>query len=168
MPDFFHVMHDLVKSYSLAIGRRCATSAAGTHESPGGSGTTPGTAPRGSQDAPAAQALVEARQAEVTALGRGAPAPIGTTWRPSRSRCIPSVSRTRLPRPPPRSTSQLQATVDAIEVFAQGHQLPVRHAAMTKVRKQLPALAALVDFWWEGVDQDLAALPPSRPVAAVG
>jgi Family of unknown function (DUF6399) len=27
---------------------------------------------------------------------------------------------------------------------------------MTKVRKQLPALAALVDFWWQGVHPDLA------------
>ena len=52
--------------------------------------------------------------------------------------------------------SHLQATVEAIEAFAQRHQLPARHAAMTKVRKQLPALAALVDFWWEGVRQDLA------------
>ncbi len=26
---------------------------------------------------------------------------------------------------------------------------------MTKVRKQVPALAALVDFWWQGVSQDV-------------
>jgi hypothetical protein len=33
---------------------------------------------------------------------------------------------------------------------------------MKKVRKQLPALAALVDFWWEGVRRDLehAAISP--------
>jgi hypothetical protein len=33
---------------------------------------------------------------------------------------------------------------------------------MTKVRKQVPALAALVDFWWQGVQQDLEPflLPP--------
>ena len=29
---------------------------------------------------------------------------------------------------------------------------------MAKVRKQVPALAALVDFWWQGVWQDLAPL----------
>jgi hypothetical protein len=51
--------------------------------------------------------------------------------------------------------SQLQATVEAIEAFAQGHQLPARHDAMTKVRKQVPALAALVDFWWQGVHRDV-------------
>ena len=52
--------------------------------------------------------------------------------------------------------SHLQAAVEAIEVFAQGHPLPARPTAMTKVRKQLPELAALVDFWWAGVRRDLA------------
>jgi hypothetical protein len=32
--------------------------------------------------------------------------------------------------------SHLQAAVEGIEVFAQCHQLPVRQAAITKVRKQ--------------------------------
>jgi hypothetical protein len=35
------------------------------------------------------------------------------------------------------------------------HQLPACHHAMTKVRKQVPALVALVDFWWQGVWQDV-------------
>ena len=51
--------------------------------------------------------------------------------------------------------SQLPAGVEAIEAFAERHQLPVRRAAMTKVRKQVPALAALVDFWWQGVHQEV-------------
>ena len=51
--------------------------------------------------------------------------------------------------------SQLQAEVEAIEALAERHQLPVRRDAMTKVRKQAPALAALVDFWWHSVNQDL-------------
>src|SRR5262249_5703110 len=50
----------------------------------------------------------------------------------------------------------LQTAVAAIAVFAQGQQLPLRHAAITKVRKQIPALAALVDFWWARVRQDMA------------
>lgn len=52
--------------------------------------------------------------------------------------------------------SHLQEAVEAIDVFVQYHQLPPHHATMIKVRKQLPALAALVDFWWEGVRRDLA------------
>src|SRR5215510_14503840 len=51
--------------------------------------------------------------------------------------------------------SQLTAAVEAIEALARCHQLPARHDAMTKVRKHVPALAALVDFWWQGVHQDL-------------
>jgi hypothetical protein len=52
--------------------------------------------------------------------------------------------------------SHLQATREAIEAFAHPHQLPARPQAMHKVRKQIPALAALVDFWWQGVQHDLA------------
>jgi hypothetical protein len=53
--------------------------------------------------------------------------------------------------------------VEAIEALAHTHQLPERQAAMTKVKKQWPALAALVDFGWQGVRQALerAALSPS-------
>ena len=71
MPDFFHCMHDLVKSYSCAHWPALATRAQELNESPGGPGTTPG-APQAEHADPEAQALVEARQAEVTRLGRGA------------------------------------------------------------------------------------------------
>ena len=63
--------------------------------------------------------------------------------------------------------SRLHAAVEAIEALPRRHQLPARHAAMKKVRKQFPALAALVDFWWEGVWQDLEHAP-CRPLEAVG
>jgi hypothetical protein len=33
--------------------------------------------------------------------------------------------------------------------------VPARHDARPKVRKPLPALAALVDCWWQGVQQDV-------------
>jgi hypothetical protein len=59
--------------------------------------------------------------------------------------------------------STLQATLEAIEALTKRHQLPARHHAMTKVRKQVPALAALVDFWWEGVGEDLAQATTSSP-----
>jgi hypothetical protein len=58
---------------------------------------------------------------------------------------------------------RLQAAIDAIETLAQGQQLPACHDAMKKVRNQLPALAALVDFWWEGVEQDLEQAAISAP-----
>jgi len=50
--------------------------------------------------------------------------------------------------------SRLQAEVEALEAIARRHQLPTPHNTMAKVRKQVPALAALVDFWWRGVQQD--------------
>ena len=58
--------------------------------------------------------------------------------------------------------ARLHAQVEAIEAFARTAQLPERPAAMTKVKKQLPAVAALVDFWWQGVRRDLehAAISP--------
>jgi len=51
--------------------------------------------------------------------------------------------------------SQLHAAVDAIATLAQSQQLPARPDALKKVRRQLPALAALVDCWWAGVEHDL-------------
>ena len=49
----------------------------------------------------------------------------------------------------------MHTQIEAIEVLAHTQQLPERQAAMKKVKKQVPALAALVDFWWAGVRQDL-------------
>jgi hypothetical protein len=60
------------------------------------------------------------------------------------------------PQPAAQVASHLQTAVAAIAVGAQDHQLPRRHAAITTVRKPRPALAALVDFWWESVRQDRA------------
>jgi hypothetical protein len=59
--------------------------------------------------------------------------------------------------------SRLQAEVEAIEALAVRHQLPACHAVRSKVRKQVPALAALVDFWWAGVEQDLEHAGLSTP-----
>ena len=77
--------------------------------------------------------------------------------------CAPSALRSMMqaladstPQTSAEVESHLQETVEAIDVFAQCHQLPPRHATMIKVRQQLPALAALVDFWWEGVRRDVA------------
>ena len=51
--------------------------------------------------------------------------------------------------------TRLQAEVAAIEALVREHELPARPEAMTKVLKPLPVLAALVDFWWQGVEGDL-------------
>ena len=50
---------------------------------------------------------------------------------------------------------QLRAEIQAIEVLIETYGLPVKKKALDKVRKQLAGLSALVDFWWQGVWQDL-------------
>lgn len=59
--------------------------------------------------------------------------------------------------------SRLDAEVSALETFAPTHQLPAQPKLMTKVRTPLPAFAALVDFWWEGVEHDLAQASIAPP-----
>jgi len=57
----------------------------------------------------------------------------------------------------------LHAAVEAIEEVVKRQQLPALDCAMQKVRKQVPALAALVDSWWEGVEHDLEHAALSAP-----
>lgn len=153
MPDFFHCMHDLVKSYSLAIGQRVRHAQQELTKAKEALARRQGL-PHAAPDAPEAEALVEARQVEVTRWEeahhtyRGLLETFSLTLHPFR------ISDSA-PRTTAQVASQLQATLEAIDAFAQCHQLPARHDAMTKVRKQVPALAALVDFWWQGVHQDL-------------
>jgi hypothetical protein len=153
MPDFFHVVHDIVKSYSRALGQRWrhaqqaltkATEALARHQEV-----------RGAEQASyEASALVEGRQAEVT---RWAEAHL--SYRGHLERLSLTLHPFRLSDSTPQTSaqveSQLTATVEAIEALAQAHQLPARHGAMAKVRKQVPALAALIDFWWDGVHRDV-------------
>jgi hypothetical protein len=149
MPDFFHVMHDLVKCYSLAIARRVSQAHQALAQAEALLASRPGMA----QDA-AVKAEVEARGAEVQRWDA-----VQRTYRYH----LETLSLTlhpfgiadSAPQTSAQVASQLHAVVEGIEVFARHHQLPVRHDAMTKVRKQLPALAALVDFWWQGVERDL-------------
>ncbi len=153
MPDFFHVMPDIVKSSSLPIGQHLrqarrelvkATEALGRHQA-----QSP-PAP----EAPAATAGVAARQADVEQW-----AAVQHTSRhhlETRSLSLhPFRIADSMPQTSAQVTSQLYAAVEAIEALARRHQLPARPQAITKVRKQRPALATLVDFWWQGVWQDL-------------
>jgi len=153
MPDFFHFMHDIVQSYSLALGRRMRQAHTALLKAQEALARLQGR-PSAAQEAPAAQALVAIRQSEVTRWEEA-----HHTYRCHLETLSLTLHPFRLADAAPQTSTQvaghLQATVAAIEVFAQSHQLPIRHAAVTKVHKQIPALAALVDFWWEGVRQDM-------------
>ena len=153
MPDFFHFVHDIVKSYALAIGRRLRQAqkdlkqAEAVLESQRGRSHTDGAGPE-------AKAQVEARQAEVRRWEA-----VQRTYRHHLETLSLTLHPFGIADSAPQTSaeveSRLQAAVEAIAVFAHRHQLPARPDAMTKVRKQVPAWAALVDFWWQGVHQDL-------------
>ena len=153
MPDFFHVTHDLVKSYSLAIGRRLSHAHKDLQQAEAVLENRPELA-QADEAGPGLKAAVEAKRAEVTCWEE-----VLRTYRHH----LETLSLTlhpfsifdAAPQTSEQVASRLQAEVEAIEALAERHQVPARPAAIHKVRKQLPALAALVDFWWQGVEQDL-------------
>jgi hypothetical protein len=150
MPDFFHVVHDLVKSYSLAIGRRVSHAHKDLAQAEAVLERHPGMAP-GAE----AKAEVEAQRAEVQRWEA-----VQHTYRHHLETLSLTLHPFGIADSTPQTSAQvdsrLHAEVEAIEALARRHQLPAHHDAMHKVRKQLPALAALVDFWWQGVEQDVA------------
>jgi hypothetical protein len=160
MPDFFHCMYDLGKSYSLALARKLRQAQKALKTAEDALAKHPGLPPAAPNDS-GAQAAVEASRAEVQ------------RWEEVRSADRHHLETLSLSLHPftlvdataqtsEQVASRLHAEVQAIEALAERHQLPARQGAMKKVRKQLPGLAALVDFWWEGVSRDLdhAAISP--------
>jgi hypothetical protein len=161
MPDFFHCMHDLVKSYSLAIAQHVRHARQELKKIEEGLSRHPGLDGQ-RQDAPETQPPVEVRQADVRRWEM-----VHSAYRQHLETLSLTLHPFSIHDSTPQTAAQvqtrLQAEVDAIETLAQGQQLPARHNAMKKVRNQLPALAALVDFWWEGVGQDLEQAALSAP-----
>ena len=152
MPDFFPVTHAIIKSYSLALGRHLrqahqdltkATEALARRQ--GG--------PHADTDAPEARTGVAARHAEVQRWEA-----VQHPYRQHLETLSLTLPPFRLAASPPQTSAQgasrLYAAVEAIAAVARHRQLPVWPHALPKVRKQVPALAALVDFWWPGVWQD--------------
>jgi hypothetical protein len=153
MPDFFHVVHELIKSYSLAIGRHLRHAQQDLKQAQEALARLQ-ERPQAAQAAPAAMALVETRQAEVQQWEESQ-----RTYRHHLETLSLTLHPFRLSDSTPQTSEQvarqLHAEVEAIEALASRQQLPSRHHAMQKVHKQVPALAALVDFWWQGVWQDV-------------
>ena len=149
MPDFFHLVHEVVKNYSLAIGQRVRQAHRDHAHAEAVLESRPGLA-HGRE----AKAAVETCRAEVHRWEE-----VQRTYRHHLEALSLTLHPFSIADAVPQTSAQvqswLQAEVVAIEVLAHRHQLPVRHATMKKVRNQLPALAALVDFWWQGADQDL-------------
>ncbi len=153
MPDFFHLMHDLVKSYSLSIARRVRQAQQELKKAEEVLSRHPG---------PDGQQHVEVRRADVQRWEG-----VHSTYRHHLEvlslTLHPFHIHDSAPQTSEQVQSRLEAEVAAIETLAHGHQFPARHDAMQKVRNQLPALAALVDFWWKGVGQALEQAAISSP-----
>ena len=149
MPDFFHLVHEIVKSYSLALGRRVSQAHKGLAQAEAVLESCPGLA-QGAE----AKAEVEAKRAEVQRWEE-----MQRTYRHHLETLSLTLHPFGISDSAPQTSAQVESrvhtAVEAIEAFARRHQLPAHHDAMNKVRRQLPALAALVDFWWQGVRQDL-------------
>jgi hypothetical protein len=162
IPDFFHLIHDLVKSYALAIFSRLRRAQQALHHARERLATCQGSNPSGAE-VQQAQALVEASAAEVK------------RWQSVRSAYRNPLEPFSLIMHPwrlwdsTRHTSQeierqLQAEVAALERLVHTHGLPGKKNAVAKVRKQLAGVSALVDVWWQRVWQDVqpqVALTPA-------
>jgi Family of unknown function (DUF6399)/IclR helix-turn-helix domain len=161
MPDFFHCMHDLVKSSALSLARhvRHARQELRKAEEVCRKHTGPEGRPQGDAEA---QHHVEVKRAAVQRWEG-----VHSTYRHHLETLSLTLHPFHLHDASPQTSvqvhSRLHAEVAAMETLAQAHQFSVRHDMLKKVRHQLPALAALVDFWWAGVDQDLEQAAISAP-----
>jgi len=161
MPDFFHCMHDLVKSSALSLARhvRHARQELTKAEEVLHKHTGPDGGPQGDS---AAQHHVAVQRAAVQRWEG-----VHSTYRHHLETLSLTLHPFHLHDSSPQTSAQvhsrLQTEVAAIETLAQDHQFSIRHDMLKKVRHQLPALAALVDFWWAGVDQDLEQAAISAP-----
>jgi hypothetical protein len=126
IPDVFHLSHDLARAEaSHPVGVKVQQ----------------------------AQAVVETHQAEVEC------------WQAVRSAYRTHLAHLSLMLHPwslldsTRQTSteverRLKVEVTALETLMATHGLPAKNDTLTKVRKQLAGLSALVDLWWQTVEHD--------------
>ncbi len=160
IPDVFHLIHDLVKSYSLAICgplRQARQALNQARESL----TTCQASHRSSDEAQQAQAEVEARAAEVERWES-----VHSAYRHHLETVSLIVHPWHICNSTPQTSQEverrLHAEIDAITALIETHGLPAKQKAVDKVRKQLAGLSALVDLWWQRVWHDVqqVALTP--------
>ena len=156
VPDLFHLLHDLGKGHSLAIARPLRQARRELLKAEAGMRRHEGFDKRRGA-AGVAHRHLRATQAQVT------------QWEEARQTYRDHLETLSLIMHPfaigdsaPQSTAnvqgRLQAEIEALDAFAQQHQLPAKPDIIKKVSDQVPALAALIDFWWQGIDRDLAQL----------
>jgi hypothetical protein len=153
VPDLFHLIHDLAKSYSLAIFSRLRQAQQALRHAQERLATCQESHPGGAE-VQQARALVETHEAEVK------------RWQSVRSDYRNHLEHLSLimhpwrllgstPQTSQEVEGQLQAEIAALETLVETHGVPLKKNALDKVRKQLSGVAALVDVWWQEVWHDV-------------
>ena len=152
IPDLFHLIHELVKSYSLAIGSRLRQARQARSQAQEDLAKLQARGSDGTETELTRVALAT-HEAEVSRwesvhdayrLHLEAISLIVHPWR-----VIDST-----PQSAQEVEGQLQAEIHALEALIDTNGLPLKKKALDKVRRQLADLSALVDVWWQGVWQD--------------
>ena len=160
IPDVFHRIHDLVKSYSLAICGPLRQARQALHQAREAL-TTCQASHRSSEEAQQAQAKVEACEAEVERWEH-----VHSAYRHHLETVSLIVHPWHICHSTPQTSQdverRLHVEIDAITVLIETHGLPAKKKAVDKVRKQLAGVSALVDLWWQRVWHDVqqVALTP--------
>jgi hypothetical protein len=153
VPDLFHLIHDLVKSYSLAICSRRRQAQQALEHAQERLTTCQGAHP-GSAEVQQAQAWVKAHEAEVKRWHS-----VHSDYRTHLEHLSLIMHPWRLLGSIPQTSQevecQLQAAVAALETLVATQGLPLKKHTLDKVRKQLSGIAALVDLWWQAVWHDV-------------
>jgi hypothetical protein len=153
IPDVFHLIHDLVKSYALTIWSRLRQARQAFSQAREHLAMCQASKPNG-DEVLQAQALVEASAAEVERWEG-----VYRAYRHHLEQLSLMVHPWRF-WDSTRQTSaaverQLRAEIVAFEALLETQKLPVKKQALDKVRRQLAGLSAVVDLWWRRVEQDL-------------
>jgi len=157
IPDLFHLSHDLVKGYALAIFGRLRQAQRALEQAQQRLETLP-------QNSQADHAHLEQAQAWVADCMTSVHhwQGVRSTWRQHLSNVSRILHPWRLVDST-RQTSQevehqLQAELQALETLLAPNGLPVKKGTLDKVRTQLAGVSALVDFWWQTVRQDVTQM----------
>ena len=163
IPDLFHLLHDLVKSYSLPLWSRLRQARQALRQAQERLATCQAADPRGTVVLQA-QACVEASEA-VVQRWEG----VHSAYRHHFENLSLMVHPWRLVDSTRQTSAdverQLRAEIVAMETLAETQALPIKKQALEKVCRQLAALSAVVDFWWQAVWQDL---PPQVALTPMG
>lgn len=152
IPDMFHLIHDLVQSYALAMCGPLRQARQALHPARE-SLTTCQASLRSSEEAQHAQAEVEACEAEVERWES-----VHSAYRHHLETVSLIVHPWRIFNSTPQTSQEverrLHAEIDAITALIETQGLPAKKKAVAKVRTQLAGVSALVDLWWQRVWHD--------------